>query len=156
MKTNHYRIFTDLLPKGFLNNAISMSQLKLFFPKISKITHALVNQKRQFYAKIKKPFKLYFLLTLLISFVFLLLLFVRMQNLFFQVRQIKIEAQNKASYWNNVIKEHPDYPDAYYQAAWYSYSLGEKQKAYDLLEKAILLDPGFKKAKELREKMVKE
>ena len=80
---------------------------------------------------------------------------VRLQILSIQVQQARVEVEKQALYWENVVKSRPDYPDAYYQAAWYSYMLGEKQRAYEFLNHALSLDPSFKKAQELKNKLLK-
>lgn len=74
-------------------------------------------------------------------------------NIYNQVRNERIHAINRLTYWNKVIENHSNFPDAYYQAAVYSYSLGDTKRAGELLDKALFLDPQFKDAMELRKRL---
>lgn len=153
---NYSRIFTDLLPNVPNKAGKIFKILKLLFlkPNFIKIKDYVI-KKESALKKIKKPFKQYLLLTLVICSVFLLLILARMQSLNLEAIKARVEAEKQALYWEDIIKKHSDYPDAYYQAAWYSYTLGKKQKAYEFVNQAIALDPGFKKAIELKEKLLK-
>lgn len=53
-------------------------------------------------------------------------------------------------YWEKVLEQHPDYVDAYYEAAVEASKLNEKGKALVFLDKALFYDPLFKEALELK------
>lgn len=69
-----------------------------------------------------------------------------------------VEERQKAidslSYWEEIVTSHPNFTDAYYNAGIYAAKLGDRQKAYDYLKRAINLDPEFEEAKELEEKIL--
>ncbi len=50
-------------------------------------------------------------------------------------------------YWSSVVDQFPNIPDILYNAALSSYNAGKKEEALKNLEKALLIDPLFKKAK---------
>ena len=94
--------------------------------------------------------KIFMLLSLFSSFLFLSLFIYQLQKVNKAVRDKREEAAKLFSYWDTIAKVHPSYPDAFYQAAWYSYVLGNREKASELLEKALLLDPDYKEARKLQ------
>lgn len=53
-------------------------------------------------------------------------------------------------YWSSVVNQFPNIPDILYNAALSSYNAGKKEEALRNLEKALLIDPLFKKAKILQ------
>lgn len=59
------------------------------------------------------------------------------------------ELEQKFSYWNSVIIKHPQFPTAYYEAAVYAHSLGEREQALKLLQQALIIDPNFSQAESL-------
>ena len=65
------------------------------------------------------------------------------------------QIQHEISFWEKIIKEKPDYRDAYFQLAILSYQLGKIKKAQTYLQKTLDLDPNFEPARKL-EKMLKE
>lgn len=68
-------------------------------------------------------------------------------------RQIKEQKIKEYKYWISVIQQHPDYPDAYYNAAVYAYELNSPHQAKMLLDTALVLDPQFTEAIVLRAKI---
>lgn len=154
-KASYYRRFTGLLPKDLIGKINEIDKARKFLVKTTKHTCIIIGEKRLFFKKINTPFKQHLLLMLVIFSIFLVFVLDRIQVLNYEVKKARVEAQEKVTYWDSVTKEHPDFPDAYYQAAWYDYILGEKQKAYEFLNKALSLDPGFNKAQELKEKMLR-
>jgi tetratricopeptide (TPR) repeat protein len=70
---------------------------------------------------------------------------------FFEVSERKLQAKDNLSYWESVVKVHPNFTDGYYNAGFYSFVLGDKAKALEYLDEALSLDPGFEKARELEE-----
>lgn len=73
---------------------------------------------------------------------------------FEQARQRYLAAQDNFLYWQEVAEKQVNSPDAYYQAAVYAVELGNNQKAYEDLKKALDLDPQFKKASELQKALI--
>jgi tetratricopeptide (TPR) repeat protein len=67
----------------------------------------------------------------------------------------KRRAETQLSYWETIINEHPNYPDAYYKAAIYAYQLGQKEKALVYTISALQYDPDFTEAQELKKKLEK-
>ena len=53
------------------------------------------------------------------------------------------------SFWEEVIKEKPDYRDAYFQLAILYYQINQKEETAKYLQKALELDPNFRPAKKL-------
>lgn len=52
-------------------------------------------------------------------------------------------------YWQDIVGKYKDYRDGYYNIALLSYRLGEDKKAWDNLQKALILDPNFEPARTL-------
>lgn len=46
-------------------------------------------------------------------------------------------------YWDDVLKRHAGYRDAYFKAGVLSYQLGEKDRASKYIYKALEIDPEF-------------
>ena len=61
-----------------------------------------------------------------------------------QTTEPKKDIRQEYEFWISVIKDHPDYRDAYIQASMWSYQLGFLQEAKEYLEKAKLLDPNYR------------
>ena len=72
---------------------------------------------------------------------------------YFAAQEARSRAIDTLSYWEDVIRTHPNFPDGYYNAGYYSSIMGENKRAVELLDKAIALDPSFDKAK-LLEKVI--
>lgn len=63
-----------------------------------------------------------------------------------------IKRQNiivKILYWKNIIAEHKDYRDGYFQIAVLDYRLGNIEESNMYLQKALALDPNFKEGRKL-------
>ncbi len=73
---------------------------------------------------------------------------------FIEVKDRHDSAERDLAYWEVISKQHPNFPDGYYNAALYAAMLGQKEKSVDLLERAIALDPEFEEAKELSQQIV--
>ena len=54
------------------------------------------------------------------------------------------------STWEQLIKKHPTYPQAYYGAALHALRLGDSIRATEYLQKALSIDSGFEAAKKLK------
>lgn len=126
MKRDYLRNFTDVFPKW-------------------------VNRK-----DIGKSLEHYFSLYLVVLFIFLLMLSIGLYRTLETVREKYKQEQERLSYWQDVVKKHPHYPDGYYEAGLVAGGLKEKKQAVEYLNKAIELDPSFEKAKKLRENILKQ
>ncbi|OGH39332.1 MAG: hypothetical protein A2905_05585 [Candidatus Levybacteria bacterium RIFCSPLOWO2_01_FULL_36_10] len=138
MKKNiNSRIFTALLPKHF---------------REIRIRQFLISLEKPF-SSLKKPLKISILVISFFLFIFLTLSSYSLLRIYSDVREKREERENHAFAWENILKRHPEYPDGYYVLAWDLYTLGDKRSAVFLLDKALLLDPNFKQAKELRDEL---
>lgn len=53
------------------------------------------------------------------------------------------EIRQQFDYWKSIIRDHPDYRDAYVQAAMHAYQLGLFAESRAYIEKAKTIDPNF-------------
>lgn len=88
---------------------------------------------------------IYFSLFLLLLIPVTVLTYLKYTQVFGQRERIL----EKLTYWEEVVRKYPNYPDGYYNAAIFAYVLKDKEKARVYVEKAIKLDSGFKQAKQL-------
>lgn len=68
-------------------------------------------------------------------------------------RQYKGEKKNitnELSYWENTVRQKPDYRDGYFSLALIYYQMKDFNKSSENLNKAMSLDPNFEKGKELK------
>lgn len=96
-----------------------------------------------------KSLSRFFLVYLIFIALFLLYLTFHLYALDIYQKTVREKEEKKLVYWEEVVKNHPNYPDGYYQAALSAIRLKQWQKAKDFLKKALLLDPNFKEAQEL-------
>lgn len=61
----------------------------------------------------------------------------------------------EVAFWEDIVKQYPNYRDAYYTLSVLSYRLKEYDKAKMYLGKALFIDPNFEKGREL-EKILNE
>lgn len=66
------------------------------------------------------------------------------------MKQQKLKEQRNLLYWEQVIAKHPNYPDAFYNAAYYAARLSQKEKAIEYVQKALYFDPNFRLAEDLK------
>jgi tetratricopeptide (TPR) repeat protein len=114
---------------------------------------ALVKRGWKYLSSLTKHY-VQFVLTLLIllSLALLWQLYV-LSSGYYQAKVEREYATKRLEYWINIIEDHPNFPDAHFQAAAYSYALGDNKKAREFLDRALYLDPEFKNAMELRNKL---
>lgn len=129
-----YRRITEALPQGVtthITKTLSDKELHAHFPR----------------------FIIFFLMSM---FVFLVL-YVGFSYIKYQeIRERRLEVSDNYDYWKDVVRDHPNLPDAYYNAGFYAYRLGDKISALDLLDRAIELDPSFDKALKLSRQLTDE
>jgi tetratricopeptide (TPR) repeat protein len=77
------------------------------------------------------------------------------QNLreFNRLQKTRANIAGELSYWEQIVREYEGYRDAYFRIASLHYQLGEIQEAKKSLEKVLSLDPNFKEAKVLGDKI---
>ncbi len=63
---------------------------------------------------------------------------------------------NEMTYWESVVKQYPDYRDAYYQLALLQYQVDEVENARKSVSQALRLDPGFLPGRAFQEKLQNE
>lgn len=55
--------------------------------------------------------------------------------------------KEERAYWEEVVKRHQGYRDAYFKLAILSFQLGEKEKAKEYLREVFLIDPNFEEGR---------
>ncbi|PIT89289.1 MAG: hypothetical protein COU27_01130 [Candidatus Levybacteria bacterium CG10_big_fil_rev_8_21_14_0_10_36_7] len=133
---NFYRTFPDLLPKGGLYD---------------KIIGFIQVGRRAFSMHFGKVFFVYFgVLVVLLSFVLLF-----SYQVYLNVASQHFEHARKLEYWEEVVTSHPNYPDGYYNAAYFAARLGRKHLALKYVESSLYLDANFSEAKELKSEILR-
>lgn len=135
--SKYSRIFTDLLPKGFGREIQSLMKTPI--------------RNKKFQTKLIQFAFVY------LSIVILALSYITM-NLFktYQAAKSQREQEDKQlQYWEDVLRKQPNYPDAYYKAALNAARLGEANKAFEYVDKALFYDPNFKEAEKLKEELLR-
>lgn len=73
----------------------------------------------------------------------------------YQSRQEEyMSASEQLVYWEDVIRANPNYPDAYYNAAYFAARTGNSRLALRYVDSALYLDRDFEEAKELKEEIL--
>jgi len=94
--------------------------------------------------------------------VFLILVFVLLQILVLlntHYLKTKINYENKQkefSYWQRVVVQFPNIPDILYDAALSAYNVGKMKEAIIYLDRALQVDPLFKKAIDLKNEIERQ
>lgn len=130
-KKNYYRKITALLP-----------HIK---KKIKKVEENF-DKKR-----VKKNVFVFFLGFLILTSLFLAYYSFGIYQLYSRVDRDYKKGIINLSYWEGVVKKHPNYTDAYYKVALEAFKLKDFDKAAEYLDKALYYDPNFEEAKKLRE-----
>ncbi len=136
MKKQYYRIFTDFLPKEW--RAVQKQGKKVF---------TYISQEIK---KAEKHFNNLILFDLIISFFILAYFAIGFFSILKSVKSERLAVNKKFAYWKEVIRNYPNFPVAYYNAALFAWQLQKKSEAVNLLDKAIFLNPNFNEALELR------
>lgn len=123
----------------------------LEFPNISRFITELPRERQLFYVKI---FGFSFITTFLLVSI-MLRSYQLIEGMHF-LRQASAQRQDILSqreYWEDVVKRHEGYRDAYFKLAVLSYQLGEKEKARTYLQTTLEIDPNFKEGREFGKKV---
>jgi len=70
-----------------------------------------------------------------------------------ELQKGKVKLASELSYWQQVVKEYEGYRDAYFRIASLQFSLGKVDEAKESLEKVLSLDPNFREATVLGERI---
>ncbi len=71
-----------------------------------------------------------------------------------RINDQKVVVLNQKAFWENEVKMHPNYRDAYFSSALINYQLQDYKKSKYYLNYVFRLDPNFKEGREL-EKLLK-
>ncbi len=137
-QNNYYRKITVSLPQRFFETA-----------KVN-IKQALKKEN------LKLQSLRFGVLFLIVLFIFLGIYSILSYFEYVSIKETRMEAESNLTYWEKVSRENPNAPDVYFQAGLYAAELSENQRALDYLNKAIELDPSFKKAIEFEKKILGE
>lgn len=147
-QSNYYRRITELLPKVIKKN---LGLSKHHGKKIKEHAKAVLVSRKH----VKTGILRYSFLFLLLLFFLLSYLLINLYDAYTKTISSHNQSVEKLSYWENILKKHPNYVDVYYSAALEAIKLKENNKAVDFLEKALFYDPLFKEAEELKKSLIK-
>ena len=122
-----------------------------------KITERLPQNIRKILSDkgIKEHLARYGVFLLSVIFVFLAACLVFTYFQYGDVLERRLKDSNNLVYWEEVAKKQENSPDVYYEAAFYSARVGDRQKAMLYIGHALKLDPEFEKAKEFSQELLK-
>lgn len=128
--------------KTFKTGDSSKKESSLKFPSISRFIPETVNENYIF---------IVVLLFILISST--IVSFDLYQNVAFERKLVgeTSDLQRRLEFWENEVKIHPDYRDAYFNLALISYQLKDFDSSINNLQKALEIDPNFEKGKKFQE-----
>ncbi len=69
---------------------------------------------------------------------------------------VQKDKQERFYFWMEKVEEYPNSPDVLYNAAVSANEISKKETAIKLLNNALLFDPQFKKAQDLRTEIISE
>lgn len=70
-----------------------------------------------------------------------------------KVRELYSQRSTEYKYWTSVASQYPNIPDILYNASISSYNFGKLPEAKNYLERALKIDPVFKKAQEFEREL---
>ena len=126
--SDYYRKITELLPKPQIENFRKWVKKPLL--------------KSNLYS--------YFALFLLLAGIFLTITAYILAAKYNAVRQKREFLLDELTKWERVATVHPNYPDAYFEAAYFAYEVRDRKKALNYVSKALILDPEFSAAQKLK------
>ncbi|OGH20065.1 MAG: hypothetical protein A3D74_00625 [Candidatus Levybacteria bacterium RIFCSPHIGHO2_02_FULL_37_13] len=127
------------------------SKSKQFFKKKEKLSRSLQ------FPNIFRSFTERYFLTLLVSFVLVIILAIVGLDLYKDVlEQKKIETERKETiskieYWQKIVDKYKDYRDAYFQLAILEYRLKNFDKSKYYLNKVLSIDPNFENGRDMEQ-----
>ncbi len=129
--SNYYRIITEVLPKSIIKTWKKWVKKPLLRDNLYSF------------------FIVFFLITGIFLGASSYVLSVKYQA----IKSTREHLLDELTKWERVVLVHPNYPDAYFQAAYYAYEVRDTKKARFYLQKALALDPGFTAAEKLMKLM---
>lgn len=96
----------------------------------------------------------FLLLFLLVTAGILLQVLVNLNSRYEIVHSQNEKRVEEYKYWSGVVSQFPNIPDILYNASLSAYNAGNKNEALINIEKALKIDPLFKKAKQLRNEII--
>lgn len=75
-----------------------------------------------------------------------------------EYKKDQIEYQSKIDnfrYWQEVSEQFPNIPDILYNASLSAFNAGNKTQALEYVEKALIIDPLFERASNLKKEIIK-
>ncbi len=137
---NYYRRITVSLPQGLKKRLKRTTrQIKIELKSVNLKYH-LINLSIMFMA---------------ILFILQVFLIILTYAWYYSAKEEFNRAETDFAYWENVVDQHPNFTDGFYNAALSAAKLGETGKAITYIQKALILDPEFQAAEELEEKIIK-
>ena len=124
-----------------------------YYRKITEVFPKALKTKAQKWVKkplLKKDLRSFFVLFLLLAGIFLTIAVYLLAVKYAAVRQKREVLLDELTKWERVAAMHPNYTDAYFQAAYYAYEVRDNKKSLLYLQKALNLDPGFTAAQKLK------
>ena len=125
--SNYSRIFSALLPKGIQEHRLNTNY-------ISHIAIFILS-----------------IITVVLGYLFLV-----SYTEYKQISNERLKEEESLAYWEKIVKAHPAYPAAYFEAAVYSAKTNEGEKAIVYLQQALLVDPNFTEAQNFLDKLSKD
>ncbi len=95
----------------------------------------------------------FFILFLVLTFIFMSYVAGQIYIKGIELKEKHANTVGELVYWEGVVRDHPNFPDALYNAAIFSYQIGDDGKAIKYVDRAIKLDPDFTDAVEFRKKL---
>lgn len=69
------------------------------------------------------------------------------------IKNERTQIEKEVIYWEDVVKDHKGYRDAYFKLALLEFQLGNKDKAKTYTEKTLEIDPNYAPAREFRKEV---
>lgn len=128
---------------------------KTSFPKIKKQWIKLSNQSKskKIYTYTSIVLTLLLILFLISLTGFLVFKFTKNYQEYSKLQAQRSQIYGKINFWNSIAGKYPGYPDAYFNIAVLYYQVGEFGNSQKFLNKTLLLNPNYKDAKKLEEKL---
>lgn len=128
---------------------------KTLLRKLKKHWIKLSNQSKlkKSYAYASIALTLFLVITLILLTGFLVFRFVENYQQYYVLQAERSQIYGKINFWNSIADKYPGYPDAYFNIAVLYYKVGDLGNSQKFLNKTLLLNPNYKDAKKLEEKL---
>lgn len=126
-----------------------------FLQKLKKKRIKLSNQSKlkkfYIYASIALTLLLIIFLVLLTG--FLIFKLTNNYQKYYALQAQRSQIYSRINFWNSIADKYPGYPDAYFNIAVLYYKVGDLGNSQKFLNKTLLLNPNYKDAKKLGDKL---